>query len=199
MIRHLILTYGYIIVFAGTFFEGETVLMVGGISARLGYLDLVSVMLVATAGSFLGDVFYFFLGRYYGYRLLRWWPSARLGAARVNRLLYRHRILFILGFRFVYGIRTISPFVLGMGSVPAVAFVALNFVSAALWAVVIAALGYAFGEVAARLLAEVMHFEQIAIVGVFAAGAALWLVHFVRIRRRARREEGGQNSGDGDG
>jgi membrane protein DedA with SNARE-associated domain len=58
-IEYLIRTYGYWALFAGTFPEGETILVIGGLFARMGLLDLPAVMLVASLGSFTGDQFYF--------------------------------------------------------------------------------------------------------------------------------------------
>ena len=39
--------YGYWALLVGTFLEGETILILGGLSAQLGYLDLSLVMVVA--------------------------------------------------------------------------------------------------------------------------------------------------------
>src|SRR5664279_3888402 len=54
--------YGYWALLVGTFLEGETILMLGGLSAQLGYLDLSLVIVVAFIGSFSGDQFYFIVG-----------------------------------------------------------------------------------------------------------------------------------------
>jgi len=43
----LVRTYGYPGLFLGTFFEGETVLIFGGLTAKLGYLKLPWVMFFA--------------------------------------------------------------------------------------------------------------------------------------------------------
>ena len=59
-------TYGYWALLVGTFFEGETILIIGGITAHLGYLELPIVILIAFIGSFSGDQLYFFIGRMKG-------------------------------------------------------------------------------------------------------------------------------------
>lgn len=186
MLHDLILQYGYIIVFAGCFLEGETVLVIGGIAAKLGYLDLASVMLTATAGSFLGDQLYFLIGRRYGNRLLDRWPRWRVRADRVHRLLHRHDTWFVLGFRFVYGLRTVSPFVLGTAGIPRLKFSALNFIAATVWAVAIAGAGYAFGHALSAFLDKIVRYERFVLEGALAAGLLLWILHVVRQRRRDR-------------
>lgn len=43
-LEYLIDTYGYPAILIGTFLEGETILVLGGIVAKLGYLKLPWVM-----------------------------------------------------------------------------------------------------------------------------------------------------------
>ena len=47
----LIQSYGYWAILAGTFLEGETILVLAGFAAHLGYLQLPWVILAAFAGS----------------------------------------------------------------------------------------------------------------------------------------------------
>ena len=129
-IQHLIENYGYIAVFIGTFLEGETVVILAGFAAHRGYLALPLVMAAAFAGTFIGDQLYFYLGRRHSLLLMRLHPRWEPRIARVLQLVRRYRILIILGFRFIYGIRTVTPFALGMGEVPARIFVPLNFLGA---------------------------------------------------------------------
>ncbi len=187
MLRDLIIRYGYIVIFGGCFLEGETVLVLGGITAKLGYLDLVGVMLAATAGSFLGDQLYFLIGRRYGGRLLKRLPSWRGPAGRVTRLFKRYDTWFILSFRFIYGVRTISPFVLGMAEVPHARFAILNFIAAVVWAVSVAAAGYAFAHVIALYLEQIVEYERYLLGGALLTGFAIWAAFIVRNRRRRRR------------
>lgn len=48
-------TYGYWAILIGTFLEGETILVLGGLAAHMGYMDLNGVILAAFAGSLSGD------------------------------------------------------------------------------------------------------------------------------------------------
>jgi membrane protein DedA with SNARE-associated domain len=58
----LLVQFGYIAVFVGTFLEGETILALAGFAASNGYLLLPKVMAVAVVGAFLGDQACFFVG-----------------------------------------------------------------------------------------------------------------------------------------
>ena len=75
MLRDLVYHYGYLAIFIGPFLEGETILALGGFAAHQGLLQLHLVMLSAFCGSLLGDQLFFFIGRIYGNRILKKWPS----------------------------------------------------------------------------------------------------------------------------
>ena len=129
----LIETYGYWAVLGGTLLEGETVLLLAGFAAHRGYLDLPSVIGIAIAGSFLGDQAFFFLGRYQGLKLLNRFPkyAERVGVAQAK--LARYHTPLILAVRFLYGLRTVLPFAIGMSSISTSRFQVLNFGGAVLW------------------------------------------------------------------
>ena len=73
----LVATYGYPLVFALTFLEGETVVIIAGFAAHRGWLAADGVFLAAFLGSLLGDQLYFHLGRHFGPRILEFRPGWR--------------------------------------------------------------------------------------------------------------------------
>ena len=150
-------TYGYAAIAIGTFFEGETILILGGLAAHQGYLDLPGVIGSAFLGTMFGDQLYFYIGRIKGYSVLEKRPHWKRKSARVLNLLKRHQILLILGFRFLYGTRTITPFLIGISRVSPVRFLILNIIGASVWAAVIGGLGYAFGQTLESLVGDILH------------------------------------------
>ncbi len=108
-LEYLIRIYGYWALLVGTFLEGETILMIGGLTAQLGYLDLPLVMVIAFIGSFSGDQAYFYIGRFKGKDLLSKHPKWHSRVDKVHKLLHRYHDLIMLTFRFVYGIRIMTP------------------------------------------------------------------------------------------
>jgi membrane protein DedA with SNARE-associated domain len=180
----LIATYGYPAILAGTFLEGETVLLVGGYLASLGYLSLPWVAFCAFLGSWAGDSLYFFIGRRWGGRLLEMRPTWRPSVERALRLLQRYDVIFILCFRFVYGVRTVSPFVIGMSGVSPIRFVLLNMVAAALWAVAFSVTGYLLASVLASVIADFERYEIYILVVLVGLALIGWFVHGLCVRRR---------------
>src|ERR1035437_10305952 len=70
----VIIHLGYAAIFVGTFLEGESILALGGLATEHGYLSFPAVVGVAVLGGFLGDQFFFFVGRRYGDRVLVRFP-----------------------------------------------------------------------------------------------------------------------------
>lgn len=62
--------YGYLALFLGTFLEGESFLLLAGFLSSRGYLSFTGVILVSFSGAFLGNLFYYALGRWRGNSLL---------------------------------------------------------------------------------------------------------------------------------
>jgi membrane protein DedA with SNARE-associated domain len=176
--------YGYPAVFAGTFLEGETVLVIAGLAAHRGYLALPWVIATATIGSFFGDQLFFFLGRRYGPQLLQRFPILAARAPRMRALLERYHLPIILGIRFLYGLRTVGPMVIGMSRVPWPRFFLLNLLGAAIWASSVSTCGYLFGEVLSLAIKDVRHYEAALLAVIAALGIAFWLVYRWRQRRR---------------
>ena len=186
-IQSFIDTYGYVAILVGSFLEGETILVLGGLAAHSGYLDLPYVILTAFIGSLCGDQLFFFLGRWHSDAFLKRRPSWRARVAKTQRLLDRFRTPIILGFRFLYGLRTVTPFVIGMSAVPTARFVFLNAVGALIWAIAVGTGGYLFGNALEILIGNIKHHE-IKIFSVIAAmGAVIWIIHMVRRKRYRKR------------
>jgi membrane protein DedA with SNARE-associated domain len=128
-----ILTYGYAAVVIGSFFEGETVIVLAGFAAHQGYLKLPFVLAFGFLGAVLGDQLYFHIGRIKGLRVLNALPHGNDKSRRIFALLDRHQLSVILGFRFLYGMRIITPFLLGALGISSIRFLILNIIGAFIW------------------------------------------------------------------
>lgn len=187
--QYLISTYGYLALFVGTFLEGETIMVLSGVAAKRGLLDLPLVMLVGGVGSLLGDQFFFFLGRRHRNRPAVRFPMLRAKIVRAATLLDRYRLPVMLGFRFLYGLRAVLPFVIGMGPVRAPAFFVLNFLGAVIWAVAVAWGGFALGALLETLLEDIKKYEMAVLGGLAGLAFLVWLLNNLRLRRRRRKPE----------
>ncbi|MEN6423654.1 MAG: DedA family protein, partial [Smithella sp.] len=182
-----IIHFGYIIILVGTFFAGEAILVLAGFLAHRGYLTFPLVVLVAFMGSLTGDQLFFLLGRKKGLAYLDKHPSWKTKSKRIRKLMQRHQNLLILLFRFVYGISTITPFLIGVSNVSPWKYLALNAVGALIWAITLTSLGYVFGQAAGLILDDIKKYEFMIMGLIILAGMTVWLLHFLAERRRNKR------------
>jgi membrane protein DedA with SNARE-associated domain len=175
--------WGYLALVVGTFVEGETVVVLGGFAAHRGYLSPEGVVAASFLGSFAGDQLFFFLGRRHGTAFIERFPSWRRRAQRAGALIERYNWPLILGFRFLYGLRTVTPFAIGMSAVPTLRFVLLNAAGALAWATVMTGAGYIFGEAMQALLGNLKRYELALFLAILGAGAVAWVIRFIRRRR----------------
>ncbi len=173
MIEAFVVSWGYWAIGVGTFFEGETVLLVAGAMAHRGLLSLPTVVLAAFVGSVAGDQLWFLIGRRFGREFIAARPRLSRHAKRVEAAMRRHGTPFVMGFRFIYGLRTVTPVLLGASGYPLRRFVALNIAGAALWAITFGALGWGVGAVLSRALGRVTHVEEALLISALLA-TGLW-------------------------
>ena len=182
-LEYIIIAYGYWAILFGTFLEGETVLILGGFAAYQGYLKLPWVILAAFVGTLSGDQLFFYIGRKYGAKILARRPAWQVRVDRVKGLLERFQDYLILLFRFLYGLRILTPFGLGLSRVPRGRFFLLNTVGALLWAIAVGTGGFLFGQALEVLMGDLKRYEAVILGLVVLAGMAVWITHGYRRRR----------------
>ena len=183
MLESLLNEYGYPVLLLGTFLEGETVLILGGVAAHLGYLSLNWVIACGFLGTLFGDQLYFYLGRRHGDGFLARRPAWQARSQRIYRIMERYPVLLVLGFRFLYGMRTVTPFALGMSNISHLRFTLLNTLGAGLWAVAIGLAGFYFGQSVEVVLGDIKHYELEVLAFVIVVGLLVWGVFLFRRRK----------------
>ena len=182
----LIEHYGYAATFVGTVIEGETLLILSGLAAHRGYLSLPIVILVGAIGGAVGDMAFFLLGRHYGADILNRFPRFAPAATRVHAMIERHSALTILVVRFMYGLRTAGPAIIGSTRIRLVEFAFFNAIGAALWSACWAGAGYILGKAAEQILGDLARVER-ELFGVAIVVVVLGAVAYnVWVRRTAR-------------
>ena len=185
-LEELIATYGYLAVLVITFIEGETIVILAGVAAHLGYLDVNWVIVAAIAGSFAGDQLWFYIGRHWGPKIIARRLSWQEGAQKVYKHLDRHQYWLILTFRFYYGLRNVTPFVCGSAGIPRLRFFTLNLIGAVVWAITFAYVGYGLGEASQYFIDDFKRYGLYFLGGLLLVGFGIWLTTLIRHRRKAR-------------
>lgn len=182
-VETLIARYGLLALFVGAGVEGETVVVTGGLFARQGLVPLAGAMAAAATGSFVADQLLFTLGRRYRDHPRVRRIAQRPGFARALALLERHPTGFVFGFRFIYGLRTVSPVAIGASRVERRRFLLLNAAAAAIWGTGFTTAGYLFGEAIERAFGRVRSVAHLWPWVAAVAGIAAVVAILVRRRR----------------
>lgn len=179
----LLKDYGYAIIFVWTFLEGETIVIIAGwLSASVG-LKPHFIALCAFCGSFASDQVMFSLGKYKGKASLERFPRIAKNMDKAAALFKKYDTVLILGFRFVYGVRNITPIMLGISGVSHKKFFFLNFIGASVWAVTFTYGGLFLGKAFMKAAGKVGHGIFFIIIGVVLLAGLIW---FIRARRSVK-------------
>jgi membrane-associated protein len=170
--------------FVGLIAPGETAIVLGGVVAAEGDVNLAAMILIAWGAAAAGDLASLMLGRKLGRRFLQRHGSrvgvtpARLGL--VEGFFDRHGPKAILVGRFVGLIRAVAPFLAGASGMRIRAFLPWSLLGTFVWATAFTLVGYAFHASFSAAAGALTH-GALAIAVVAAAVLAL------REYRRARR------------
>lgn len=179
----LIARFGLAAIFVGAGIEGEAVAITGGALAQKGLLPVWGVVVAAATGACIADQLWFWLARHYAQAKWVRRVETRPAFQRALRILEHHLILFTLSFRFIYGMRTVTPIAISASHLRSRTFVVLNAVSAAVWGVLMVWAGFAFG----KAIDPWLHRIKSATLVIFAGGAVILLIALMpRFLRRWR-------------
>lgn len=181
----LLQKFGYLAVFVGTFLEGETILVMAGFFAERGYLEIIAVMLTAASGAYAGHVFWFWLGRTKGVKLLDRFPKMKRHFGKGIRMFERYGAPAIFITQWLYGLRVTCAVIIGISQISVWKFLVYEAVTCVVWAIVIGSAGYFFGRAVERILGRAAHIEKWGLLVLIIVGLAIWGYHRWKEKREA--------------
>lgn len=140
-----------------------------GYAAQAGALGYEQALVACWAGTFVGDVLRFWVGRRFGTRWLRRIPRLQRAVETAARLAARHHVWMILVHRYPRIIRNVAGFAYGASVLSWPRFLTLNFIAAGLWAGVAVSVGYGFGFVSEKTMTDALSIFGIAMLVAFLA------------------------------
>jgi membrane protein DedA with SNARE-associated domain len=183
--------YGYIGIFIGTFLEGETTVLIGGIFSRMQYMDLKRVILWAFLGTFVGDFTFFSLGRLYGKNVIERCEFLRKQIPLANKMIRKHGRFIIFVTRFLAGIRAVILILLGCTDIRLSRFVLFNAINSIVWTVLVTMAGYLFGNVAYVFVSDMNRYQNYIIPITLVAVTILIVIyrHFMQEKEKSYGDE----------
>lgn len=183
---NLLIEYKYWIVIGGALIEGEIVLLIAGMAAFHGYLSINWVIIISFLGAIFHDHMLFFVGKGMGAKLFKKFPKVRRKSDKVFRLFHKYQNVFILGFRFVYGIRTITPIIIGSTQISAKRYSLLTIIAGVVWAVVVSLLGYGFAAIISEVIESFQRYQKYLAMGLGVGVVIWWGIYQVRKSRKKK-------------
>ncbi len=187
----LLLVYKYWVVAAGALIEGEIILMMAAAAAYHGHIVVYNVALFAAVGAIVHDHVLYALGLLFRERFEQI-KERYVIAAKVERLIQRYGIYFVCSFRFLYGVRTLTPLMLGAAQ--KFSWRQYTFcvcLSAVIWACLITYLGYTFAIAFEWLIGVFKSVKSIivyVVLGVIVMIVSIFLLRWLLRRIRARKQ-----------
>jgi len=136
--------YGYIILAFYSFGGGMMALMGAGILSALGKMDITTSILVATASNFLGDTVLFWLAQSNKKEVMKYMRKHRRKIAWTNLLMRRYGPATVFIQKYIYGVKTLVPIIMGLSRYDLKKFIVLNFFASILWGLVVGLGSYYF-------------------------------------------------------
>jgi len=148
----LVYLFVFLIIFVETglvitpFLPGDSLLFVLGAFASRGQLSLLVLLSILFIAALVGNMTNYFLGRYFGQKVFsRFIKKEHLKRTHSFFDKYGSKTLIIA--RFVPIIRTIAPFIAGVGKMDYLKFVIFSLIGSFLWVFLIILAGFFFGNI----------------------------------------------------
>jgi membrane protein DedA with SNARE-associated domain len=178
------LSYPYYLIYAGIFllmiFLGEEVLLIVGALARFGFIDFWDAVFFALLGTFLGDIFWFQLGKRYGEDFVikygRWFFITPQRFSMLRKLITKNGGLFVFISKFMYNLNHISLVAAGTIGFSFKKFLKYQIFVSIGWVIAFVSLGYFFAHNLAGLQHDVKVF---AIVMLLVFGGFILIERFI--------------------
>ncbi|MBI2044911.1 DedA family protein [Candidatus Pacearchaeota archaeon] len=160
-IGEIIQTYGvstylilFLIIFTETglviapFLPGDSLIFIIGTFAGKGYLNVLLLFVILAGAAIIGDSVNYWIGSYFG---KRFFSNSKLikreHLQKTENFYKKYGVKTIIIARFMPILRTIAPFVAGVGKMDYKKFFIYNITGGVIWVGVFLFSGYLFGEI----------------------------------------------------
>ncbi len=164
----------------------EVPIIVAAVLTRNGQMTAPLALASCLAGVLLGDMVVYFLGFFYGEKVISLPLTRRLltrqREAQIKGYFHRHGFKILVSGRFVPGFRTAAYLTAGILKLPTLKLLVIDLVAVSLSTFLMFGLGYAFAFQIQKGIREVQQWVTIVVAG----SIAVWLlIRYYKARRRA--------------
>ncbi|MBY7024849.1 DedA family protein [Clostridium botulinum] len=143
----------FIVIFCETglvvtpFLPGDSLIFAAATFAAMGALNIYILVILLIFAAVLGDTVNYEIGRLFGNKLIKSNIVKKDHIEKTNKFYEKHGVKTIMFARFIPIVRTIAPFVAGIGKMNYKDFILFNIIGGNLWVVILSICGYFFGNI----------------------------------------------------
>jgi membrane-associated protein len=176
----------FIIIFCETglvvtpFLPGDSLLFAGGAIAALGGLNIFVVLIILMAAAILGDTANYWIGHFFGAKLIAH-PKSPIKKAPIDNspeFFEKYGGKTIILARFVPVVRTFAPFVAGIGKMHYRTFISFNIIGGLAWSALFILAGYFFGNIS-----FIKHNFSLVILAIIVLSMVPMVIEFLNSRK----------------
>src|SRR5574344_1286438 len=138
--------WGYIALFLYSFVGGFLALAIAGAFSYAGDLNIYITVIVAGVSNFIGSQFLFYFAKYNKSYMDETVNKHRRKVAMVKTMLKKYGSFMIFIQKYIYGVKTLVPLVMGISAYNPFKYTVLNAIASAIWAIVIGYISFTAGK-----------------------------------------------------
>ncbi|MBP7831865.1 MAG: DedA family protein [Candidatus Pacebacteria bacterium] len=183
----------------GIVFPGDSLIFAFGILAAVGKMSFIGTIIVTAVASFLGYEVSYYLGKKYGTKFFEKNDSGLISISsmqRAERYYTRFGVLTLLFARFIPVLRTVAGPLAGIGKMHRRTFMIYNAIGAIIWPVVVAGIGYFFGQLVPNPDRFIMPIIIIVVALSLIAPVFINMYHKYTKRKKAKQHSAGNHTAE---
>ena len=150
----IIQDWGYLALAMYSFGGGMLGLAVASVFAFTGELNIYYVIVVAFIANFVGDQFLFYIARNNKEQAKQMMQKHEKKIQIAHNMMNKYGWLTIILQKYIYGIKTLIPLIIGITEYNKTKFMFFNFIGAIIWSLVVGLTAYYMGQIFLDAMSE---------------------------------------------
>lgn len=166
------------------FLPGDSLIFAAGTFAGMGQLNFWVLLILLIAAAILGDTINYEIGKHFGRKLInnkKYTLIKQENLDKADALIAKYGSFAVFIKRFMPIIRTIVPFVVGMGKLDFKKFMIYNALGGICWVLLFLCLGYFFGNI--PVVAD--HFSLV-VIGIVLLSLLPIIIAFIKGKSKSK-------------
>ena len=162
----IIQDWGYLALAMYSFGGGMLGLAVAAVFAFTGELNIYYVILVAFISNFIGDQFLFTIARNNKEQAKEMMKKHENKIQIAHNMMTKYGWLTIILQKYIYGIKTLIPLIIGITEYNKTKFMIFNLIGAVLWAIIVGLTAYFIGQIFIDTFSQYKNYALVLILAI---------------------------------